>query len=745
MRKSWYNRLLLSYVPILFITITILTFIAVSLINEISVQETEKANQIFTKYVMDSMETSLRGIERMVLEEIGNNDKLKNFFESNGSTDQRLENYEVSRELGKMVSDNSLIYSIYLYRNADQTVLSRNLIERLDNFGDKAFVQSVYKEPTSLHWSSVRDYKELATDPNQKVITLSKRALLPFGDQGIVVVNVRVDALLRIVDQMINSKITFMDIWSGSHDHIYPFIAPVEKSQNGQLQAQGKITTQIYSDYIGWNFVSGLKVSKIYGLVSFISRMWLGIGIATILLSVLYMIYVTRRNYKPIKTIMQQIHAYQNRGDAKGSGSDEFAFIGKVLDSLIDQTEVYEKQYQEDLLVRRKQFFLELIEGNSTISSRDWKAHMSQLNLPDEFQHLAFAVVEIDQYSEFKKKYSHSDQNLLKFGMTNVLQEFAAMEGAGIWCEWISGQRLAVLFIFNGTDAHLESCYTLLDKFRTWIMVNLKQSVTVGLGGATNDVSHIHQIFKSSIAALQYKMSAGLNRVLSFSELQETASNDTHKYVQIVNGIVPDFRLMNRTWEATLERLFDEMEEAILGDAEVRYVLHYLIRLFNQEMEDLPMEASLIWSDKVYPSLMQLLEESETLEQICPQTVYLLQLLYEHYAAIREANTHHSLISKIRKYIEDNYANPDLSLNHISEMFGVNGKYASQLFKEEFGMKFVDFLVNLRMDHAKTLLLQTDDSINDIAVKVGYIHAISFGRTFKKVVGVTPGDYRKYM
>jgi two-component system, response regulator YesN len=53
--------------------------------------------------------------------------------------------------------------------------------------------------------------------------------------------------------------------------------------------------------------------------------------------------------------------------------------------------------------------------------------------------------------------------------------------------------------------------------------------------------------------------------------------------------------------------------------------------------------------------------------------------------------------------------------------------------------------VNLRMEHAKTLLLQTDEPINDIAMSVGYIHAISFGRTFKKVVGVTPGDFRKYM
>ncbi|UUZ96246.1 helix-turn-helix transcriptional regulator [Paenibacillus sp. P25] len=86
-----------------------------------------------------------------------------------------------------------------------------------------------------------------------------------------------------------------------------------------------------------------------------------------------------------------------------------------------------------------------------------------------------------------------------------------------------------------------------------------------------------------------------------------------------------------------------------------------------------------------------------------------------------------------------------MSLNLISDQFNINAKYSDHLFKEEYGMKFVDFLMNLRMDQAKKLLLESDLSIQEISEKVGYTHSISFGRTFKKVVGVTPGDYRKYM
>ncbi|MNE86506.1 HTH-type transcriptional regulator YesS [compost metagenome] len=58
-------------------------------------------------------------------------------------------------------------------------------------------------------------------------------------------------------------------------------------------------------------------------------------------------------------------------------------------------------------------------------------------------------------------------------------------------------------------------------------------------------------------------------------------------------------------------------------------------------------------------------------------------------------------------------------------------------------MKFVDFLAELRVNKAKELLDDTQVSIQDIALQVGYANAITFGRVFKRVTGMTPGDYRK--
>lgn len=739
MKKTWFNRLLLSYVPVIFVTTTILIFISVSIISDRSIKETEKANGIFSKYVIDSMDSSLHNIEQMILEEIGSRKSLNDFFEPIPLDDPKLVNYEASKELDKMIREYPMIHSIYLYREQDQTVIARSMIAKLDDFEDKDFILHAYREPQQFHWYPVREYKQFSNDPSQKVLTLTKMALLPFGKQGIVVVNVNVDSLLGIVDQMMNKDITFMEIRSGDQ-----LVYPAQPS----APAKGEIVTRMHSDYIGWDFASGLKAGKFFLWSSFISRIWFVLGLLTIGFSIFYIVFVTRRNYKPIENIIEQIQSFQLRNEWKGHGNDEFAFIGKVLGKLADDTQAYEKQYREDLLLRRKQFFVELIEGKKSVSAELWHEGMSRFNLQAEYRHLAFAIIEIDRYRAFQEKYNQNDQQLMKFALTNAIHEFCLNDRQSVWVEWLSGQRLAALFISNTDEDAAEanrSIWDVLEKYRIWVAVNLKFSITAGFGGTTDEISGVHSIYNDSITALQFKMSLGDNQVISLEAVQSRFSNDTTKYVQMVNAMVQDFRIASPAWEEKLEQLYYQLKQETLKDADLRFVLHYLLRLFHRELEGMMPKLALEWKGRVHPALLQTLEEAETLEAVGAVFVPLLKELFASYASIRVSNTSHHLIANIRKYIEENYANPDLSLNHISDKFAINGKYASQLFKEAFGMKFVEFLVTLRMERAKELLVQTDKSITDISTEVGYVHAISFGRTFKKVVGVTPGDFRKCM
>lgn len=99
--------------------------------------------------------------------------------------------------------------------------------------------------------------------------------------------------------------------------------------------------------------------------------------------------------------------------------------------------------------------------------------------------------------------------------------------------------------------------------------------------------------------------------------------------------------------------------------------------------------------------------------------------------------------SLMQEVMNREYASPDFSITALADILHVSSvPYMSLLFKKNFGINFSDYLWNMRLDKAKSLLRNSDLSIDEISVKVGYQTPSSFRRKFKAEMGVTPSQYR---
>jgi two-component system response regulator YesN len=99
-------------------------------------------------------------------------------------------------------------------------------------------------------------------------------------------------------------------------------------------------------------------------------------------------------------------------------------------------------------------------------------------------------------------------------------------------------------------------------------------------------------------------------------------------------------------------------------------------------------------------------------------------------------------VEGVRRYIEKNYAN-DINLTLLSKQFHINGTYLSEVFKNHVGQTYSDYLINLRINKAKELLLDSGLKIIDVAQLVGFSNSGYFSTVFKKYLGQTPIEYRK--
>lgn len=101
-----------------------------------------------------------------------------------------------------------------------------------------------------------------------------------------------------------------------------------------------------------------------------------------------------------------------------------------------------------------------------------------------------------------------------------------------------------------------------------------------------------------------------------------------------------------------------------------------------------------------------------------------------------------NLAATIEKYIMQNYKDPSLCLNKISDEFQISESYFSHMFKEKTGVNFSVYLENLRMNEAAKLIRNTDINLSELYIEVGYNNPATFRRAFKKTYGVTPSSMR---
>lgn len=106
-----------------------------------------------------------------------------------------------------------------------------------------------------------------------------------------------------------------------------------------------------------------------------------------------------------------------------------------------------------------------------------------------------------------------------------------------------------------------------------------------------------------------------------------------------------------------------------------------------------------------------------------------------------KADDSKKLLNIVKKYIEDNFTDSELSLSSLADAIGYNSKYISRMFKKETGVSFSSYLTNLRMQNAIFLIEQGVTAIKNVALLSGYKDPLYFSNVFKTIVGMSPTDY----
>lgn len=156
-------------------------------------------------------------------------------------------------------------------------------------------------------------------------------------------------------------------------------------------------------------------------------------------------------------------------------------------------------------------------------------------------------------------------------------------------------------------------------------------------------------------------------------------------------------------------------------------------------------------------AILRVYDRLDTLSQVQDHLKSILQFLdilndLAHDTAMRplatssyaqvEVSDDNKQILRVKNYIADNYMY-DLKLEDIASIASMSKSAFSRFFKLHTGRTLSDYVIDIRMGNAARQLLDTDDTVSAISFNVGYNNLSNFNRTFRRLKGCTPSEFRE--
>ncbi len=284
-----------------------------------------------------------------------------------------------------------------------------------------------------------------------------------------------------------------------------------------------------------------------------------------------------------------------------------------------------------------------------------------------------------------------------------------------------------------------ELAYSFADAIQHAISKNTSCTVTTTIGSTVDRTALITKSYQDANQILGFCTDYSKSRIIGLQDIKKSSDNSFE--------VIQTDPLMDRIRYATINELDDIIEQylTLLGEDTFQFsvMASYLFIDVIMAASKLIEEADGNIKD-VMPEVLshtfvaQAVENRSTFsEKIC--------LVLKTVITYRDSHLqgkYNDVIIRSKKYIDDNYANPDICLHSVAEEVHFSPNHFSTIFSQECGITFIEYLTSVRVEKAKILLANTQKKSSDIAYEIGFNDPHYFSYIFKKATGFTPRDYR---
>ena len=397
--------------------------------------------------------------------------------------------------------------------------------------------------------------------------------------------------------------------------------------------------------------------------------------------------------------------------------------------------EKYVREMEENFLGERKNLFQYLVTGSKSMS--ELLEISDKLNIDLSAIWYRVALVKIQSMNHARDEYSNS--------LVQIEQKLKAIDedkGLLVFDRNLEGQ--ALIFKADSREELDKIQNDYLGKMRDLLGDYTQIRYFVGIGMPVNRLSELPSSFEQASHAFAHRYLVKESCIWNYEEMEQNVYHDEEFNISNVNPKQLDRSKLREFLK------FGDREEVI-----------YFVEEYFKDLGPNAMKSNMFRQYIILDAYFCVVDFLDSLQfqkdELEPLDVtsgilqseetaikYVIRII-EKALELREktaSNRYGGIVDEVKKYIDKNYADEDLSLNVLASHVNFSPNHLSMVFSQQTGKTFIKYLTDFRMSKAKELLRCTGKRSSEISLEVGYKDPHYFSYLFKKTQGMTPTQYR---
>lgn len=674
------------------------------------------------------------------------------------SYDQRLTPYmmnhgyyskEAIDELGKYKANSSIIEELFVYFHDEETIYSTGGSYSIDAMLEKKYSFQDWDKETLLR--DLHTKLPFIKPVDNMVINNEERGnmvayLFPIAPNnpnpfGTVMFFIEEDTIADLIKNISGESEGNVYILNEDNQVISSVISDdtikTEQLDGLSYEKQGVSTVElnnkdyslvsIESNLSGWKFITLMDTDLFFKRLDNSTILISAILVIILIIGFILAIILGKNQYKPIRNLFE-ITKRDGRKNTDSEDTNELETIRKTITDVFEDQQILNKTMYLQRPFAREQFLVRLLKGD--IQNQEIDSLLHSLNIQMESGHYFVAMV-------YFEKGTFGETNLQErekvfSSLSDITLENAVAHGIDLFHE----DTMALVVSMNSKDLNVdERRKALVTHIQQYIEETSSHTPTIGVGGLYDQKSRINRSYIEAVATMDYKFANPQGSLIFFEEIsthsEQSLGYPMEEQIKLVQSLKQGDKAV------ATETLQDMFHSLINREHSIQVLKCICFDIINTVIKTISEMGS-----TNYIKDMNRIVDFNSVEQLHQELHTLIVAVCDEMDSKKECRND-KMGNDILEYINANYNLYELSLESIAIEVKLSVSNLSRFIKEQTGVTFTQYVQDLRINEVKKQLKETDLPIKEIVAQVGYKDVANFTRKFKKIVGVTPGQYRK--